>query len=208
MKKAILFALILVVSVACVFSSISVERHSVRLHSTIDASTPAFQFEFTSGQANPNTVVVTNADAEIFDPNKDYNEYGTEAAAIEVANIAKEDLDLLFTVKLANKAKCNEIYTLRFLAGSFAVTRNGQPGTLDPDLNPVVEASSDINFRLGVTATNISETGLKLRFNGTNCTEGSLATYRVHYTADDSIDDNKEDEYYYADISLIITSDN
>ena len=208
MKKAILFALILVVSVACVFSSISVERHSVRLKTIIDSNTPAFQFEFTNGKANPNAVVVANADADEFDPDKDYNEFGTEATAVEVANIAKEDLDLLFTVKLANKAKCNEIYTLRFQAGPFAVTRNGEPGTLDPDANPVVEASSDINFRLGVKATDVSETGLKLRFNGTNCTEGSLATYRVHYTADDSIDDNKEDEYYYADISLIITSDN
>lgn len=208
MKKAILVALILVVSVACVFSSISVERHSVRLKTTIDVSAPAFQFEFTSGMLDPYNVVVANAGAEQYDPNKNYNEYGSETTAIRVADIAKENLDFLFTVKLANKAKCKEIYTLQFSAGSFAVTREGQPGTLDPDDNQVVEASSDISSRLGVTATDVSGTGLKLRFNGTNCTEGSLATYRVRYTADATIDDNAEHEYYYADISLIITSEN
>lgn len=208
MKKAILVALVLVVSVACVFSSISMERHSVRLKTIIDVSTPAFQFEFTSGMLDPYNVVVANADAEQYNSNKNYNEYGSEATAIRVADISREDLDLLFTVKLANRAKCNEIYTLQFSAGSFAVTRDGQPGTLDPDDSPVVEASSDISSRLGVAATDVSETGLKLRFNGTDCTAGSLATYRVHYTADGTIDENKEHEYYYADISLIITSDN
>ena len=200
MKKAILFALIMVVSVASVFSSISVERHSLNMHTTVGMKTPAFQFEFTSGMATGITVV-TDVDSGI-------DEYGTEDTAISVADISRKNLDLLFTVKLANKAKCNEIYSLSFEAGAFAVTRNGEPGILAPDDNPVVEASSDIDFRLGVTATDVSENGLKLRFNGSNCTEGNLATYHVCYTADDSIDDNEENEYYYADISLIITSDN
>ena len=200
LKKAILFALILVVSVACVFSSISVERHSVRLKTTIDISTPAFQFEFTSGMATGISVAA--------DVDSGVDQYGTEDTAISVADISQKNLDLLFTVKLANKAKCNEIYSLSFQAGSFAVTRSGKPGFLAPDKNPVVEASSDIDSRLGVTATDVVEDGLKLRFNGTNCTEGSLATYHVRYTADGSIDDNEENEFYYADISLIITSDN
>lgn len=200
MKKAILFALIMVVSVACLFSSISVERHSLRLKTIIDANTPTFQFEFTSGMAT-GIAVATDVDSGV-------NEYGTEDTAISVADISRNNLDLLFTVKLVNKAKCNESYSLSFLAGSFAVTRNGVPGILAPDKNPVVEASSDIDSRLGVTATDVVEDGLKLRFNGTNCTEGSLATYHVCYTADGSIDENEENEYYYADISLIITSDN
>lgn len=200
MKKAILFALILLVSVACVFSSISVERHSVLLKTTIDISTPVFQFEFTSGMA---TGIAVAADVD-----SGVDQYGTEDTAVSVADISKKDLDLLFTVKLANKAKCNESYSLSFRAGSFAVTRDGQPGILAPDADPVVAASSDIDLRLGVTATDVTEDGLKLRFNGANCTEGNLATYHVCYTADGTIDENEENEFYYADISLIITSDN
>lgn len=200
MKKTILSALVLVSCLFCAFCVSLTERHDIRLRTNVGATTPAFQFEFTSGMAT-GIAVATNVDPGV-------NEYGTEETAISVADISKKNLDLLFTVKLANKAKCNECYSLSFQAGSFAVTRNGEPGILAPDENPVVAASSDIDFRLGVTATDISETGLKLRFNGTNCTEGNLATYRVCYTADESIDDNEEDEYYYADISLIITSDN
>ena len=200
MKKAILFALIMFVSVACVFSSISIDRHSVQLHTTVGMKTPAFLFEFTSGMA---TGIAVAADVD-----SGVDTYGTEDTAISVADISRKNLDLLFTVKLANKAKCIESYSLSFRAGSFAVTRNGVPGILAPDRTPVVAASSDIDSRLGVTATDVVEDGLKLRFNGTNCTEGSLATYHVRYTADGSIDDNEENEFYYADISLIITSDN
>lgn len=200
MKKAILFALILVVSVASAFSSISMERHSLQMHTMVGMKTPAFQFEFTSGMAT-GIAVAKDVDSGV-------DEYGTEDTAINVADISQKNLDLLFTVKLANKAKCNEIYSLRFQAGSFAVTRNGEPGILAPDADPVVAASSDIDLRLGVTATDVVEDGLKLRFNGANCTEGNLATYHVCYTADGTIDENEENEFYYADISLIITSDN
>lgn len=197
MKKALALLTILLVLIGSVFAV--TELHTIRVKSVIPTVTPAFQLEFTKGMATGITVAV-DVDSEV-------SEYGTEDTAISVADISKENLDLLFTVKLANKAKCTDIFNIQFTAGPFAVRRNGQPGYLNPDENPVVDAAKDIADRIGVKAIDISDESLKLRFNGADCTTGSLATFRVQFTADSTIDDNDEGEYYYADICLEVTAE-
>ena len=197
MKKVLAILTILMVLISSVYAI--TELHTIKVKSNIPATTPAFQLEFTSGMAT-GIIVVTDADSGV-------NPYGTEETAIDVANIARNDLDLLFTVKLANKAKCKDIFDIQFTAGPFAVRRSGQPGYLNPNENPVLAAASDIADRQGVIASDISNGTLKLRFNGTDCTTGNLATFRVQFTADPSIDDNREGEYYYADICLEITAE-
>ena len=204
MKKAIIITLILIAAMSCAFSS-SAETHTIRIKSGVGVLDPAFQFEFTSGMLNTTSDLITNPSAEIF-RNTDYREFGTDETAIEVADISRNNIRLLFTAKLANKAKSTDSYTLRFNAGGFQVTRSDVPGTLNPSITEVALAE-DIASRGGIdTAVSNGDNSIRLTFNGAECTEGNLATFNVGYNADKTIDPMREG-YYYTDISLEISSD-
>ena len=204
MKKAIIITLILIAALGCAFSA-TTDTHSIRVRSGVGVIDPAFQFEFTSGMLNTTADLITNSSAEIF-KNTDYREFGTDETAIEVADISRNNIRLLFTAKLANKAKSNDSYTLKFNAGGFQVTRASVPGTLNPSTTEVALAE-DIASRGGITAAVANaENSVRLTFNGAECTEGSLATFAVGYNADKTIDPMREG-YYYTDISLEISSD-
>ena len=205
MKKAIIIiTLILITAMACAFSA-TTETHVIRIRSRVDMLDPAFQFEFTSGMLNTTADLVTNASAEIF-KNTSYTEFGTDETATEVADISRNNIRLLFTAKLANRAKSTDSYTLKFNAGGFQVTRASVPGTLNPSSTEIALAE-DIASRGGiVTAVSNGDNSIHLTFNGTECTEGNLATFAVGYNADKTIDPMREG-YYYTDISLEISSD-
>ena len=204
MRKAIIITLILIAAMSCAFSA-DTETHSIRLKTRVGVLEPAFQFEFTSGMLNTTTELITNSSAEIF-KNTTYTEFGTNETATEVADISRNNIRLLFTAKLANKAKSTDSYTLRFNAGGFEVTRNAVPGTLNPSSTEIALAE-DIASRGGIdtTVTN-ADNSIHLTFNGNECTEGDLATFTVGYDADRTIDPMREG-YYYTDISLEISSD-
>ena len=204
MKKAIIITLILIAALGCAFSA-TTDTHSIRLKTLVGYVDPAFQFEFTSGMLNTTADLITNASAEIF-RNTDYREFGTDETATEVADISRNNVRLLFTAKLANKAKSTDSYTLKFNAGGFQVTRSDVPGTLNPSTTEVALAE-DIASRGGIdTAVSNGDNSVRLTFNGTECTEGDLATFAVSYNADKTIDSLREG-YYYTDISLEISSD-
>ena len=206
MKKAIIISLILIAALSCAFSS-SDEIHRITVKSNVGYVAPAFQMEFTSGWLNEPTVqLITNADAEVFS-NTNYSEFGTNDSAIEVADISRYNLSLLFTAILANKAKSNDSYTLKFTAGGFDVTRNEVPGKLNPSTEEVA-VSNNIAAVAGIDADVIDDAKntVQINFNGTNCEEGAIATFQVGYTADKTIDPMR-DGYYYTDISLEISSD-
>ena len=204
MKKAIIITLILIAALGCAFSA-TTDTHSIRLKTLVGYVDPAFQFEFTSGMLNTTADLITNPSAEIF-KNTDYREFGTDETAIEVADISRNNIRLLFTAKLANKAKSTDSYTLRFNAGGFNVTRSEIPGKLNPSASEVALAE-DIASRGGIdTAVSNGDNSVRLTFNGTECTEGNLATFAVGYNADKTIDPMREG-YYYTDISLEISSD-
>lgn len=204
MKKAIIITLILIAALGCAFSA-TTDTHSIRLKTLVGYVDPAFQFEFTSGMLNTTADLITNASAEIF-RNTDYREFGTDETATEVADISRNNVRLLFTAKLANKAKSTDSYTLKFNAGGFQVTRSDVPGTLNPSTTEVALAE-DIASRGGIdTAVSNGDNSVRLTFNGTECTAGNLATFAVGYNADKTIDPMREG-YYYTDISLEISSD-
>ncbi len=204
MKKAVIITLILIAALGCAFSA-TTDTHSIRLKTRVGYVDPAFQFEFTSGMLNTTSDLITNSSAEIF-KNTDYREFGTDETATEVADISRNNIRLLFTAKLANKAKSTDSYTLRFNAGGFQVTRSDVPGTLNPSITEVALAE-DIASRGGINAAVANgDNTIRLTFNGTECTEGNLATFNVGYNADKTIDPMREG-YYYTDISLEISSD-
>ena len=204
MKKAIIISLILIAAMSCAFSA-TTETQRITIKSQVGLLDPAFQFEFTSGMLNTTTELITNSSAEIF-KNTTYTEFGTDETATEVADISRNNLLLQFTAKLANKAKSIDSYTLKFNAGGFDVTRNSVPGTLNPSTTEVALAE-DIASRGGIdTTVSDADNSIRLTFNGTECTEGALATFAVAYQADRTIDPMREG-YYYTDISLEISSD-
>lgn len=204
MKKAIIVTLILIAAMSCAFSS-ATETHKIQIKSQVGYVNPAFQFEFTSGMLNTTTELITNASADVF-KNTDYTEFGTDETAIEVADISRNNIRLLFTAKLANRAKSYDSYTLKFNAGGFQVTRASVPGTLNPSTTEIALAE-DIASRGGVNAAVANaENSVRLTFSGTECTAGNLATFAVGYQADKTIDPMREG-YYYTDISLEISSD-
>ncbi len=204
MKKAIIITLILIAALGCAFSA-TTDTHSIRLKTLVGYVDPAFQFEFTSGMLNTTADLITNSSAEVF-KNTNYTEFGTDETATEVADISRNNIRLLFTAKLANKAKSTDSYTLKFNAGGFQVTRASVPGTLNPSTTEVALAE-DIASRGGIdTAVSNGDNSVRLTFNGTECTEGNLATFNVGYNADKTIDPMREG-YYYTDISLEISSD-
>ncbi len=209
MKKVALISIILIAIMSCAFSLTISETQILTIKSKVGCLEPAFQFEFTSGMLNePTAVLVTNADAEVIS-NSNYNEFASDDAAIEVADISRYNLNLLFTAKLANNAKSNEAYTLKFTAGGFNVTRNGEEGKLNPS-SELVTVSNSLASLAGVdtdrSVSDNSENAVQFKFNGTECNEGDLASFHVGYTADKTIDPMKAG-YYYTDISLEISSD-
>ena len=205
MKKAIIISLILIAAVSCAFSS--AETHTITIKSGVGCLDPAFQFEFTSGMLSETTVeLITNSDAEAFG-NTTYDYFGTNDTATEVADISRYNLTLLFTAKLANRAKSNDSFTMKFSAGGFDVTRNGVEGKLNPSSELVV-VSDGLTTLVGLSAGEVdrADNSVRFSFNGTECQAGDLATFQVGYTADKTIDPMR-DGYYYTDISLEISSD-
>ena len=204
MKKAVIITVILIAAMSCAFSA-TAETHKIQIRSNVGYLDPAFQFEFTSGMLNTTTELITNSSAEIF-KNTTYTEFGTDETATEVADISRNNIRLLFTAKLANKAKSNDSYTLRFNAGGFQVTRASVPGVLNPSTTEIALAD-DLASRVGINAEVANaENSVRLTFSGTECTAGDLATFAVGYQADKTIDPMREG-YYYTDISLEISSD-
>lgn len=204
MRKAIIITLILIAAMSCAFSA-TTETHTVRVKSKVGVIDPAFQFEFTSGMLNTTADLITNSSAEVF-KNTNYTEFGTDETATEVADISRNNIMLLFTAKLANKAKSIDSYTLKFIAGGFNVTRASVPGTLNPSSTEIAVAE-DIASRGGIIAEiSGADNSIRFTFSGVECTEGNLATFAVAYQADKTIDPMREG-YYYTDISLEISSD-
>ena len=202
--KRLLFVLTLIIVIFAPLFAEDVEFHSVRVATSVTPVIPAFQFEFTSGMLNTTTELITNSSADIF-RNTEYTEFGTDETAIEVADISRNNIRLLFTAKLANKAKSNDSYTLKFNAGGFEVTRAAVPGTLNPSTTEIALAE-DLASRPGLNASVSDANSIRLTFNGTECDAGDLATFAVSYQADKTIDPMREG-YYYTDISLEISSD-
>lgn len=202
MKKLMIGLFVLVAVCSSTFSATLKESHDIRLKTNVSGTAPAFQFEFTSGMSNAKGPVVTNMNADLFDESVDYNEYATRLTAIDVPDISRYSLDLVFTAKLANRAKCNGSYNLKLVADGFDVTRKQVPGKLNPK-SIEIKAAEDLSARVGVSAgTVVAGQSINFDFTGALCSAGDLATFEVKYPVDDTIDPAT----YYTNITLEISS--
>ena len=206
MKKfTAIVTVLFLLSFAAFAGASGTETHKVTITTDVGTVIPAFQFMFSGGMLDSTGAVSTNPGAEIYSKG-DFSELASDEAAVEVADISVTSLDLLFTARLANTAKCNNSYTLRFYAGGFDVYRNGVRGTLDPSSAPKVTISPDVASLQGLTVTTLSADSIRVTFNGSDCNTGDIATFNVKYSPDASLDPT-EGGFYYADISLEISSD-
>ncbi|MBR1583211.1 MAG: hypothetical protein IJ663_05660 [Spirochaetales bacterium] len=195
MKKVlfILFLTFLIMPLA--FADSPVEVHRITIKATVLPVKPIFQLGFTSGMLDPDSMTVVTAKEQGTD------QESTRPPIVFVPDIKLNDLNLLFTARLANEAKCYGNYTLTFEAGNFEVQRNGVSGVLSPSSQDL-KVSEDFMSRGGVETELIQANSMQISFNGSRCTAGELATFEVVYLADSELDPAT----YYTDISLEVSS--
>lgn len=202
MKKLIVI-LTIIMCASFVFGASLGDIHNVKLKTNVGSISPEFEFVFNSGMKIDEEAEEKEIVAK-YDENGFHSSYNTEETALEVADISKDDLKLIFTARLSNEAKSTKIYTLRLIASGFAVTRNEAPGTLEPSSTIVVPSSTLAN-RAGVSAGIIKEDSIQMVFTGDVCNPGDLATFTVNYQADSELDPS-DDGFYYANIAFEVRS--
>ena len=194
MKKLTFIIILTSLAIAAIFAA-DKEVHTIRIVSIVEEVLPTFQFELTSG-------MLEEQDATVLDLNQSGTENPENRRVIYVPDINKNDLDLTFTAKLSNEARCQGSFTLKLTAGDFIVTKLSGVENLSPS---GIEAAiaNDVASRHGVDAQ-LSGDGneINISFSGASCIPGDLATFTVRYPSDPDI----LPDIYYTDISLEVSS--
>ena len=193
MKKLTFIIILTLLAIAAICAA-DKEVHTIRIASVVEEVLPTFQFELTSG-------MLEEQDATVLELNQG-SENSENRRVIYVPDINKNDLDLTFTAKLSNEARCQGSFTLKLTAGDFIVTKLSGVENLSPS---GVEAAvaNDVASRHGVDAQ-LSGDGneINISFSGASCIPGDLATFTVRYPSDPDI----LPDIYYTDISLEVSS--
>ena len=193
MKKLTFIIILTSLAIAAIFAA-DYETHIIRIASIVEEVLPTFQFELTSG-------MLEEQDATVLELNQG-SEDSENRRVIYVPDINKNDLDLTFTAKLSNEARCQSSFTLKLTAGDFVVTKLSGVENLSPS---GVEAAvaNDVASRHGVDAQLTGDGNeVSISFSGASCTPGDLATFTVRYPSDPDI----LPDIYYTDISLEVSS--
>jgi len=193
--KKLTFIIILTLLAIAVICAADKEVHTIRIASIVEEVLPTFQFELTSG-------MLEDQDATVLELNQGSEDSENTRRVIYVPDINKNDLDLTFTAKLSNEARCQSSFTLKLTAGDFVVTKLSGVENLSPS---GVEAAvaNDVASRHGVDAQLTGDGNeVSISFSGASCIPGDLATFTVRYPSDPDI----LPDIYYTDISLEVSS--
>lgn len=197
MKKVLTILAVLAIVTFAVFADSEV--HTIRIKADVTEVVPAFQLWL--GATKTNTTPVAFTDGATYNLVDD-------ATAIDTGwNLDKGGNVTVYAV-LANKPKSNRLYTLTFSDGKFSVTRNGEPGTLDPSIVTTARESLITGASEIKKTSSADDAPVQVKFNGTTvtATEPTLATAVYTYVADTEIDPTAEDEFYYANIVLTVST--
>jgi hypothetical protein len=138
----------------------------------------------------------------VLDLNQGSSESQETRRVVYVPDINRNDLNLTFTARLSNEARFQGSFSMKLTAGDFVVTKLSGVENLSPS---GIEAAvaGDVASRHGVDAQ-LSGDGneVSIRFSGSSCTPGDLATFTVRYPSDPDI----LPDIYYTDISLEVSS--
>lgn len=193
MKKLTFIIIMTSLAIAAIFAA-DYETHTIRIASIVEEVLPTFQFELSSG-------MLEDQDATVLELNQG-SENSENRRVIYVPDINKNDLDLTFTAKLSNEARCQGSYTLKLTAGDFIVSKLSGVENLSPS-GIAAAIANDVASRHGVDAQ-LSGDGneINISFSGASCIPGDLATFTVRYPSDPDI----LPDIYYTDISLEVSS--
>ena len=197
MKKVLTILAVLIVLTSAVFAESEV--HTIRVKADVTEVVPAFQLWL--GETKTNTTPV------VFKNNATYN-LVDDATAIDTGFNLDAGGSVTVYAVLANKAKINKAYTLTFSNGVFNVTRNGGAGTLVPSIETTAGAVIVGTSAIAKLDDAVADSPVEVTFNGTTVTaaDPKLATAVYSYTGDPTIDPTAEDEYYYANIVLTVST--
>lgn len=215
MKKVLAILVVLALVCGAVFADTiptqgDAEEHKITLHTTVGLVNPVFHLVETSVSAvkaddsalNDTTVRTTNSGNVKFVDGAEY----TDVADVEVGDISKHDIVVLFDVKISNAAKLVKDFRLAFQATGFNVTRNGHEETTD---EPTIEYSANENL---VAADGVvMGTGANdhiAKFNGTTCSENgtTLASLTLTYAQDTTVDPTNDGADYKAIVTMTVTA--
>ena len=201
MKKIFAVLAIMLVIIGAAFAA--EETHTIKIKADVAEVVPAFQLELLS----PATSYTTNDTPNVFANAAAYNGL-TEGTAKDVNFNLDQNGTVTVQCNLANLAKTNKSYTLTFGGGDFAVKRQGTDGIHSPSS---VVSSAGAN----VVDTYTCEKGdgdgnqpITVNFLGKTVQDASavLATCVYSYTGDSTIDPNVNGSFYYADITLTVST--
>ena len=192
--KKLSFVLVIFALLSVVAANASDNGQTIRIVTVVGEVQPAFRFELTSG-------MLENQDQVSLDLKKVTGVDPDQMQVVFVPDINMNDLDLTFTAKLSNMARCFGSYTLKLTAGDFIVTKTDGIENISPT---GIEAAvaKDVASRHGVDAQLAEGNEVNVSFTGVGCVPGDLATFNVRYPQTPDI----LPDVYYADISLEVSS--
>lgn len=217
MKKAITILAVLIVLVGAVFA----ETHTLTVRADVTEVLPAFQLAYGDLKTNTNVQNVFSANGTY-----DISVNGTKAGSEDANFNLDKGGAFTVTANVINAVKTNKNYTLQFGGGVFVVKRDTVGGKLSPQKITVTDAHGNydaIKTVNGLTPSSIltleqvkadDPTALTasatVTFSGKTGTAAAkpVASATYTYLADDTIDPiegGDTNNWYYADITLLIT---
>ncbi len=195
------------------------EQHSIKIKADVTEVLPAFQMKVSAGSGSAAVESgLTNTGKAVF--------YKTTAGAYTPAS--NDGLDVTFnldengsvvaTVYVANLAKTTKSFALEFGGGVFDVKidkadAEHAPKTITTEAGTKVTGIKDITLGNAATSGN-PESGtatnkiVNVVFNGTKMTaeNAAVASATYAYEGNSKIDPTKENEYYFADVTMTVSS--
>jgi len=207
MKKAITILAALIVLVGAVFAETQTETHSIQLHTTVEKVEPIFHLVYVSSDGTAATgATIATGEKATNSSNVKFTD-GAErdyASALEIGDISKGAITVVFKVTLSNPAKLVQAYDLALDATGFAVTHNTTPATTAITSKTLsgFAAHNGVNVIQKVANSTATAT-----FTGKTCDESTvLANYQVVYTQDTEADPTNAGATYTSDVTLTITT--
>lgn len=231
MKKVLTILVVLALVCGAVFADDALtgkaEEHKITLRSTVGEIIPVFQLTRAafSGTSTNGTAITANAETTNgskvafanYSSSTDgqgvttYSANNTEYTLneLEVGDLSKYDVNVTFSIAVANEAKTVRAFNLTFEAGAFNVTRNKVEGTRAAKTATLSASEEELT---GVSVEKTSDTVLKATFNGTTLLQGgtTLGSFTVLYEKDSTIDPSEGNAKapYTADIKVTIETAN
>lgn len=192
------------------------EAHTLRVKADVTEVLPVFNLFHVEGKD-------TNTNAEEFAKNAKYESLMDDDKAQDVGFKLDSAGSFTVTAEVINNVKTNKSFTIEFAGGVFTVNRKTVEGKYSPKQIKVVNGGtneaikefgtardSSVNTSITTDTTSTLKASTSVTFSGKKgnvaTTPITIATATYDYAGDDSIDPTAKDEYYYADVTMTITS--